>query len=453
MFRARHDGNPLLRWTLRIGGAAGALLWPALSFAQQAAAAASEAPKPKIEGGDTAFVLIATAMVMVMTPGLAFFYGGMVRKKNVLSTLMQSFVMLGVVGVQWVLVGYSLAFSPDATGGLGLLGGFDWVGLKGVGVEPHAAYGNTIPHTLFMMFQGMFAIITPALITGSFAERIRFSAFVLFALLWATLVYDPVAHWVWASDGWLNKLGALDFAGGTVVHINSAVAAGVTLFFVRRRHNFMHEAMLPHNLPFTVLGGGLLWFGWFGFNAGSALGANGQAATAFVTTNTAAAAAVLTWLITDRIRHGKPNVLGAVSGAVAGLVVVTPACGYIDVMGALCLGAIGGIVCNFAVNLRVKLRLDDSLDVLGVHGVGGMVGAILTGVFCDETFLKHGEETFSRAKQVGVQALGVGATIAYSLVATLLILVVVHKTLGLRVTKEEEVEGLDLSQHGETAYN
>ena len=444
--------SPKLSRILPLLAGLAALAAPVLAFAQAAAATASDVPKPKIDAGDTAFVLIATAMVMLMTPGLAFFYGGMVRKKNVLSTLLQSFVMLGAIGVQWVLVGYSISFSPDLTGH-GLVGGFDWSALSGVGVEPHASYGNTVPHILFMMFQGMFAIITPALITGTFAERIRFSAFLVFGLLWATLVYDPIAHWVWAGDGWLNKMGALDFAGGTVVHLNSAVAAAATLFFVGRRHNFKHEAMLPHNLPFTVLGGGLLWFGWFGFNAGSALSANGQAASAFVTTNTAAAAAMMAWLFTDWLRHGKPNVLGAVSGAVAGLVAVTPACGYIDTVGALCLGGLAGIVCNFAVNFRVKLRLDDSLDVLGVHGVGGLLGAVLTGVFCDATFLKHGEETFSRAKQIGVQALGAGATIAYSLVMTLLILFVINKVMGLRVSQEEEYEGLDLSQHGESAYN
>jgi Amt family ammonium transporter len=419
--------------------------WPAGAFA-------ADAPKPTINSGDTAFVLLATALVLLMTPGLAFFYGGMVRKKNVLSTLMQSFVLLGLVGVQWVVVGYSIAFSPDMTG-TGLFGGFDWAGLKGVGADPHASYGSTVPHTLFMMFQGMFAIITPALITGSFAERIRFSGFLLFTLLWSTLVYDPIAHWVWASDGWLQQMGALDFAGGTVVHINSAVAAAATLFFVGRRHGFLHEAILPHSLPFTVLGGGLLWFGWFGFNAGSALAASGQAASAFVTTNTAAAMALLAWIVTDWIRHGKPNVLGAVSGAVAGLVAITPACGYVDVMSSIAIGGITGIVCNFAVNFRVKMKLDDSLDVLGIHGIGGFLGAMLTGVFCDASFLKHGEEVFSRGKQIWVQAIGSGATIAYSFTASLVLLFVVHKLVGLRVTKEQEVEGLDLSQHGESAYN
>jgi Amt family ammonium transporter len=417
---------------------------PAIAFADGA--------PPQVNAGDTAFMLIATALVLLMTPGLAFFYGGMVRRKNVLATLMQSFILMGVVGVQWVLLGYSISFAPDPTG-VGLFGGFSWAGLIGVGAEPSAVYGPTIPHLVFMMFQGMFAIITPALISGAFAERMKFSGFLVFTLLWSTLVYDPIAHWVWGADGWLNKMGALDFAGGTVVHINSAVAAGAALIFVGKRHGFLSEPILPHNLSLTVLGGGILWFGWFGFNAGSALSAGGQAATAFVATNTGAAAAALTWMFTDWIRHKKPTVLGAVSGAVAGLVAITPACGYVTPLASLAIGAIAGVACSLAVNFRMRLRLDDSLDVLGIHGVGGTIGAVLTGVFCTEEFLKHGNEVFSRGHQIAVQFAGVGATYAYSFVASLILLFVVHKTIGLRVAKEEEIEGLDLSQHGESAYN
>lgn len=419
------------------------LLGPSLALAQ-------DGPLP-VNTGDTAFVLICTALVLFMAPGLAFFYGGMVRRKNVLSTMMQSYAMMGVVSVLWVVVGYSLAFGPDLGGGL--LGGLDYLGLEGVGVDPSTVYATTIPHILFMMFQGMFAIITPALITGTFAERIKFSSFLVFAALWSLVVYAPLAHWVWSADGWLLKRGAWDFAGGTVVHISSAVSAGATLLFIGKRRGFPTEALLPHNVVHTVLGVGILWFGWFGFNAGSAVAANGTAALAFVNTNTAAGAALLSWMFTDWIRHGKPAVLGAVSGGVAGLVAITPACGFVSPMAALGIGLLAGVICNLAVHLRVKLKLDDSLDVLGVHGVGGTLGAILTGVFALEQYLVHGDETFSRAKQIWVQAEGVLATYAYAFIVSAILLFVINKVMGLRVDVEDEVEGLDLSQHGERAYD
>jgi Amt family ammonium transporter len=419
-------------------------LWPASAFAQAAA--------PKVDSGDTAFLIIATALVLFMTPGLAFFYGGMVRRKNVLATLMQSYMLMAMVGVQWVVVGYSIAFSPDATG-TGLFGGFSWFGLSGVGGEPSTAYATTTPHLLFMMYQGMFATITPALITGAFAERIKFGPFLVFSLLWTTLVYDPLAHWVWGSDGWLYRAGALDFAGGTVVHISSAVSAGATLFFVKRRRGYPNEAILPHNVPFAVLGVGILWFGWFGFNAGSALGANAQAASAFVATNTGAAAAALGWMLTDWLRHGKPAVLGAVSGAVAGLVAITPACGFVSPVSAILIGGAAGVFCNLAVHLRHRFRLDDSLDVIGVHGVGGILGAVLTGVLCSADYLKHGDEVFSRGQQILVQLVGVGATIGFTFVMSFALLFAVDKLMGLRVSTEQEIEGLDLSQHGESGYN
>jgi Amt family ammonium transporter len=304
-----------------------------------------------------------------------------------------------------------------------------------------------------MMFQGMFAIITPALISGSFAERIKFSAFLLFAVLWTILVYSPLAHWVWSVDGWLLQRGAWDFAGGTVVHISSAISALAAVLLIGKRRGFPAEPMVPHNVPFTILGVGILWFGWFGFNAGSAVGANGTAALAFVNTNTAAAAAALGWMFTDWFRHGKPAVLGALSGGVAGLVAITPACGFVTPMAAILIGVLAGVICNLAVHLRNYLKFDDSLDVLGVHGVGGTLGAILTGVFCVEAYLTHGDEVFSRAYQVWIQIEGVLATYAYAFTVSFALLWLINKTIGLRVDVESEVDGLDLSQHGERGYD
>ncbi len=422
-------------------GATAALVLLSLFFIPQPAFAA------EIDSGDTAFVLISSALVLFMTPGLAFFYGGLVRRKNVLSTMMHSFAMMGVVSVQWVLIGYTLAFGPDVGH---FIGGLDHLGLQGVGLVPDE--GSTIPPLLFMVFQGMFAIITPALISGAYAERMKFSAMLIFSLLWSTLVYAPLAHWVWGG-GWLHSMGALDFAGGTVVHISSAISAGAALLFVGRRRGFPQEAILPHNLTHTVLGVGILWFGWFGFNAGSALAANGTAVLAFVTTNVAAGAGALGWMFTDWIRHGKPTVLGLVSGALGGLVGITPACGFVSPLGAIAIGAIAGVACNYAVHFRMRLKLDDSLDVLGVHGVGGTLGAILTGVFALPEFLVHGEEVYTRGYQIWVQFVSVIATYGFGFVMSLAIFFVADKLVGVRVDAEDEVQGLDLSQHGERAYD
>ncbi len=334
---------------------------------------------PTIDTGDTAWVLTSTALVMLMTPGLALFYGGLVRRKNVLSTIMHSFFILGLVSVVWVLWGYTLAFGPDT--GLGLIGGLDWLGLEGVTGEPSDVYATTIPHLAFMAFQMMFAIITPALISGAFAERKRFKAFVLFAVAWSTFVYAPIAHWVWSPDGWLFDLGVLDFAGGTVVHLSSGIAALVAALFIGRRTGLIEPATEPHDVPMTVLGAGLLWFGWFGFNAGSAVGANGLAANALVTTNTAAAMAAITWVTISWLHKGTPSVLGAAIGAVAGLVAITPAAGYVTPAASILIGLGVGVVCYGAAQLRLRSRVDDALDVFAVHGVGGAFGAIATGVF------------------------------------------------------------------------
>src|SRR3954452_5741825 len=332
-----------------------------------------------VDAGDTAWMLVSTALVMIMLPGLALFYGGLVRRKNVLSTIMHSFFGLAIVSVVWVLVGFSLAFGPDATGN-GLIGNLDYVGFFNVGLAPSAVYATTIPFVLFAAFQLMFAAITPALITGAFAERKRFASFVLFTVLWSILVYSPIAHWVWASDGWLFKLGALDFAGGTVVHASSGLSALIVALLIGRRV-VNGEGLEPHDIPMTVLGAGLLWFGWFGCNAGCAVAANGLAASAFGVTNTAAAAATVTWVLASYLHKGKVSVVGAAAGAVAGLVAITPASGFVSVGGALIIGLIAGGLCYSATLLRSRLKVDDALDVFAVHGVGGMFGAVATGVF------------------------------------------------------------------------
>ena len=424
---------------------------PPAGTAAPAPAAGAPAPS-KIDKGDTAWMLTSSALVLLMTtPGLALFYGGMVRQKNALATLMQSFIIMAVISIQWVLWGYSLAFGPDKGG---IVGGLDWVGLRGVGAEPFDAYSKTIPHQVFMLFQMMFAIITPALITGAFAERKKFSAFLLFTVLWATIVYDPLAHWVWGDGGWLKKLGALDFAGGTVVHISSGMSALVCAIVLGRRRGYGHQPMQPHNLPMTVMGAGLLWFGWFGFNAGSALEANGLAASAFTATNTGAAAAALGWMFTEWLTRGKPTVLGAASGAVAGLVAITPASGYVGPLSALVIGAIAGAVCYSACNLKSKFGYDDSLDVVGVHGVGGTWGALATGLFASKAINEGGDNGlfFGNPGQLWTQIVAVLATYALAIVATYVILKVVDAIVGLRVSPEDEVAGLDLSQHSETAY-
>lgn len=409
------------------------------------------APAPqKIDSGDTAWMLVSTALVMLMTPGLAFFYGGMVRKKNVLGTIMQSFVILCIVSVIWVLWGYTLAFGPDKWG---IIGGFDWIGLRGVGQGP-APLAPTIPHLIFMMFQGMFAVITPALITGAFAERMKFSALVLFSALWLTFVYSPLCHWVWGG-GWIGgTLGALDFAGGTVVHINSAIAAITAVVVIGKRRGHGVEGMAPHNLPMTMLGAALLWFGWFGFNAGSALTSGGLASVAFVTTNTAAGAAAMSWLLVEWIQRGKPTALGAVSGAVAGLVAITPAAGFVSPLSSIIIGTGAGIFCYIAVNLKQRLGYDDSLDVLGIHGAGGTWGALATGLFASAAINSAGKDGlfFGNPPLLGIQAIAVVATYVFVFVVTLIILKLIDLTVGLRVDEEQEFVGIDQSQHGESGY-
>jgi Amt family ammonium transporter len=388
-------------------------------------------------------------MVLLMTPGLAFFYGGLARSKNVGATIMHSFIAIGVVSVVWVLWGYTLAFGGDVGG---FIGNLDYLGLAGVSAF-ESTLGYTISDQTFMIFQAMFAIITPALITGAFAERMKFSTFLVFIILWVTIVYAPVAHWVWGG-GWLGELGALDFAGGTVVHINSGIAALAAALIFGRRLGFKREPMEPHNIPFVVLGAGLLWFGWFGFNAGSALAADGTAVNAFVVTNTAAGAGAVTWTLMSWIFGTKPSVVGAASGAVAGLVAITPAAGFVGPIPAIIIGLGAGILCYGAVQLLVKLNVDDALAVCGVHGVGGTWGALATGLFVGIGFSSFGDlaGAASRGEQILAQLIGIGATVVWAFVTTAIILYVLKATMGLRVSKEEEEAGLDVSQHAERAY-
>jgi Amt family ammonium transporter len=404
-----------------------------------------------INGADTAWVLTSAALVMLMTPALGLFYGGMVRGKNVLSTIMHSFFLLALISVQWVLWGYTLAFGPTQGG---LIGGLDWLGLNGVGLEPNPDYAATIPHQAFMVYQMMFAVITPALISGAFAERKRFKAFVIFSLLWATLVYAPVAHWVWGVGGWIRTLGALDFAGGTVVHITSGVSALVCAMVLGKRLGYGDEPMQPHNVTMTVLGTALLWFGWFGFNAGSALGSGALAVSAFVATHLAAAMGALTWMTASWIRHKQPSVLGAAAGAVAGLVGITPAAGFVTPLAGIIIGFLAGLGCFLAVELGMRGRVDDSLDVFGVHGVGGIIGAIATGIFATTTINSAGFDglLYGNPGQLLTQIIAVAIVVAYSAVVTFVILKVIDVTVGLRVSSDEEQAGLDSSQHGEAAY-
>jgi Amt family ammonium transporter len=444
-----------------------ALMTPLLALAEEAAtSAAPAAVAPVLNTGDTAWMLICSALVLVMLPGLALFYGGMVRSKNVLSTMMHSFVAMGIVGVQWVVIGYTLSFGPDI--GNGLLGDLSKVMLNGLisfndGTPVFALFQNVatepgaVPEYIFSMFQLMFAMITVALVSGALAERIKFSAFCLFVLLWTTLVYDPLAHWVWMVDGWLFKKGALDFAGGTVVHLSSGVSALAMLIFLGKRHGFPQERMAPHSLPLTLLGAGLLWFGWYGFNAGSAIAgvntsdaAGGLAALAFTTTTIAPAAAGLTWMIAEWIHSGKPSALGFASGVVAGLVGITPAAGFVTPGWALVIGIGAGLVCYGAILVKAKLKYDDSLDAFGVHGVGGTFGAIATGAFATvgATGLLAGN-----TQQFMTQLIAIGSAGAYAFVVTIVIAFVLEKTIGLRVDKEDEIIGLDQTQHSESGYN
>jgi Amt family ammonium transporter len=438
------------------------LVVPLAVFAQQppappappaapAAEQATPAP-PKIDSGDTAWMLTSSALVLLMTaPGLALFYGGLVRRKNALGTIMHSFIILALITIQWALWGYSLAFGPDKGG---IIGGLDWIGLRGVGLDPNADYGATIPHQAFMVYQMMFAVITPALITGAFAERMKFSSFLVFTLLWATFIYDPLAHWVWAVGGWVRNLGALDFAGGTVVHISSGVSALAAALIIGRRRGYPSEPMPPHNLPMTVTGAALLWFGWFGFNAGSAIAANQLATSAFVVTHLATAAAALAWMLTEWSSRGKPTVLGAASGAVAGLVAITPASGFVGPMPAIVIGVGAGVFCYSACMLKARLGYDDSLDVVGVHGIGGTWGALATGLFASKAVNSAGADGlfFGNPKQLWIQAVAVIATWILAFAGTVILLKIVDAVMGLRVTQEEEQTGIDLSQHEENAY-
>ncbi|HYY53986.1 MAG TPA: ammonium transporter [Candidatus Dormibacteraeota bacterium] len=402
---------------------------------------------PTLNTGDTSWLLVSTALVMLMTPGLGFFYGGLVGKKNVLSTILHSFLVLCLISVQWVLWGYTLAFGPDVAG---LIGNLDWLGLRGVTTQPNPDYGATVPHQAYMAFQMMFAVITPALITGAFAERVRFKAFVLFTLLWATFVYDPIAHWVWGVGGWLRTLGALDFAGGTVVHVSSGVSALVAALLIGRRRSQSE----PHDATMTVLGAALLWFGWFGFNAGSAIAAGELATSAFVVTNTAAAMAALTFMTMSWIHRGQPSALGATIGAVAGLVAITPASGFVDVPASIIIGLGVGVFCYLAMQLRPRLKVDDALDVWACHGIGGTWGAIATGLFATTAINAAGQNGLfnGNPQQALIQLVAVAATWGYAIVVTAVIVKVIDLTVGLRVREHEEALGLDASQHGEVAY-
>ena len=429
---------------------------PATPAVTAPATPAAPAAPAKIDKGDNAWMLTSSALVLMMTiPGLFLFYGGLVRGKNALGTIMQSFIIVALISIQWVLWGYSLAFGPDHGG---IIGGLDWLGLNGVGADPNPDYAATIPHQTFMIYQAMFAIITPALITGAIAERAKFSTFVVFMVLWATFIYDPLAHWVWGKGGWIGTnggMGALDFAGGTVVHISSGISALVACCMFGKRIGYPQEPMMPHNLPFSVIGASLLWVGWFGFNAGSALAADGLATSAFVVTNTATAAAALSWMMMDWTMRGKPTVLGAASGAVAGLVAITPASGFVGPMSSIVIGLVAGVLCSSACNLKARWGYDDSLDVVGVHGVGGTWGAIATGLFASKLINPAGNDGlfFGNPSQLGIQAIAVVATWIFAAAGTFVILSILKAIMGLRVAEDEELMGLDLSQHNERSYS
>ena len=404
-----------------------------------------------MNAGDTSFVLVSAALVMLMTPGLALFYGGMVRRKNVLGTIMQSFIIIALISLEWILWGYSMAFGPDK---FGIIGGLEWFGLRGVGLAPHPVYAPTVPHQVFMIYQCMFAAITPALITGAFAERMKFGPFLLFSLLWATFVYNPLAHWIWGDGGWLGRLGALDFAGGVAVHVSSGVAALAAAMILGKRKGYGTEEMRPHNLPMTLLGAGILWFGWFGFNAGSALSAGRLAGSAFVATHVAGTTGALAWLAIEWKLHGKATTLGAASGAVAGLATVTPAAGFVGPLSAALIGLMAGAGCYLGILAKNRFRYDDSLDVVGIHGVGGVIGLVAAGLFASTLVNPGGANglLFGNPSQLVVQCIAILATIVYTFVITYILLKIVDKLFGLRVSEEDEMVGLDLSQHEETGY-
>ena len=415
-------------------------------------ALAADAAAPVINTGDTAWVLISAGLVFLMTPGLAFFYGGLVRKKNMLSVLMQCFMLMCIITLQWVIFGYSLSFGPDIKG---IIGSLSWAGLHGVGITPFADYSATVPHQAFMIYQAMFAIITPGLILGAFAERMKFSAFCVFSLLWATFVYDPICHWVWGVGGFLRNSGALDFAGGTVVHINAGVAALVCAIVLGKRKGYPSHMSPPHNLPFAVLGAGLLWFGWFGFNGGSALGANGLATSALVATHVAAAAAGLTWSLLEWKISSKPTMLGMITGAVAGLVAITPAAGFVGPIDAIWIGMGVSVICYFFVAIvKTKFGYDDSLDAFGVHGIGGIWGALATGLWATKAVNPAGNNGlfYGNPGLFLIQLKAVVVTIVYSFIVSWVLLKLVDAFMGLRVSEDEERIGLDLTQHRESGY-
>ncbi len=405
-----------------------------------------------IQAGDTAFILVSAALVLLMTPGLGLFYGGMVRGKNVLGTILQSFIMIAVISLEWVYLGYSMSFGPDVAG---FIGDLSWMGLKGVGAAPNPDYAPTIPQTVFMIYQCMFAVITPALITGAFAERMRFAPFLLFSLLWAILVYNPVCHWIWGAGGWLKAKGVLDFAGGLVVHLTSGAAALAAALVVGKRKGWGKEAFLPHNLPMTLLGTGLLWFGWFGFNGGSALAADGIAATAIVSTHLAGMSAMAMWILVEWLHRGNPTTLGAASGAIAGLATITPAAGFVSPNAAVIIGLVAGLCCYIGVLSKEKLGYDDSLDVVGIHGLGGVIGTICLGIFASKAINAGGADGLLAGNPgfLGTQLMGVAVVGIYAFVVSLVLLKAVDLLMGLRLSPEAEIEGLDRSEHSETAYN
>ncbi|MBI4803602.1 MAG: ammonium transporter [Desulfovibrio sp.] len=405
-----------------------------------------------IQAGDTAFILISSALVLLMTPGLALFYGGMVRRKNVLGTIMQSFVMISLVSIEWVYLGYSMSFGPDVSG---LIGNLSWAGLTGVGATPNADYAPTIPHTVFMIYQCMFAVITPALITGAFAERVKFSAFAIFSVAWAVLVYNPVCHWVWGNGGFLKNMGVLDFAGGLVVHLTCGAAALASVMIIGPRKDHGKRQFFPHNLPMTLLGTGLLWFGWFGFNAGSALAADGLAGSTFVATHLGGMAGMAMWTIVEWFYQGKPTTLGAASGAVAGLATITPAAGYVTPNSAVLIGLTAGFCCYWAVVFKSKMRFDDSLDVVGIHGLGGLIGTLMAGLLATKQINPNGADGlfYGNAAQLGIQALGIAIVGAYAFVVSYVILKAVNIFMGLRLDPESEGVGMDVAEHNEAAYS
>lgn len=443
-----------------IGLAILGMIAPTILFAQEAVTTAAE-PTPFISAGNTAWMIVATALVMLMTiPGLALFYGGLVRQKNVLNILMQCFILTAAITIEWVFVGYSLSFG-SSTGGLApYIGGLDWAFLNGINITDVSPYyisqaTERIPHLLFVLFQCMFAVITPALIIGAYAERIKFRGFLIFSVLWAILVYNPVAHWVWSADGWLFKLGALDFAGGTVVHINAGISALVMTLMIGSRRNYNNHPTAPHNIPLVVIGAALLWFGWFGFNAGSGLAADGLAVSAFLATHLATATAAFTWVLLDWKLNGKPTTIGICTGAVAGLVAITPAAGFVGVLGSVSIGIIVSVVCFFMVSVvKHKYGYDDSLDAFGVHGIGGIIGAILTGVFATPAIQSsYSGLLYGNAKQLGIQLLATVVTIIFSGVMTFVLYKIVDGLVGIRATQKEEIAGLDITQHNEMALS